>query len=116
MAERPTCNWIGASGASYKYFIYELPITFNPNQSGNYVFTKLNAENRWYPIYIGQGDLRDRVGNNHHKWACIQSKGATHVHVHLNNSEQDRLVEEQDLLARYTNAYKPYGCNEKEGG
>ena len=29
---------------------------------------------------------------------------------------EERTAEEADLVARYTNAYKPYGCNEQEGG
>jgi hypothetical protein len=111
-----TCNWKGASGTSYNYHIHELPVGFNPNQPGNYIFTKLNSENRWIPIYIGQGDLGDRVSENHHQWTCIQRKGATHVHVHMNANEQSRLAEERDLLAYYTNAYAPNGCNEREGG
>lgn len=111
-----TCNWIGASKTSYTYHIHKIPVSFNANQPGNYIFTKLNAENKWVPIYIGQGDLGDRVGDGHHQWTCIQRKGATHVHVHTNSTEQARLAEERDLLANYTNAYSPNGCNEKEGG
>jgi hypothetical protein len=70
----------------------------------------------WIPIYIGEGDLGDRVSENHHKSNCIKVRGATHVHVHLNPVESDRKVEETDLLANYLNAYMPIGCNEKEGG
>jgi len=66
-------------------------------------------------IYIGQGDLKDRV-ENHHQAACIERKGATHIHVHLNGRHADWVAEEQDLLANYSNAYQPTGCNEKKGG
>lgn len=83
---------------------------------GNYIYTKLNTENHWVPIYIGQGDLSDRISPNHHKAECIERKGATHVHVHANANESKRLSEERDLLARYTQAYAPKGCNEKKGG
>lgn len=116
MSERKTCNWNGASGTSYKYYVYELPHSFNDDQNGNYIYTKINNNNKWVPIYIGQGDLGDRVGPSHHKADCISSKGATHVHVHLNSTEKNRLSEESDLLANYTNAYAPSGCNEKSGG
>ncbi len=116
MAETPTCNWIGESGTSYHYFVHPLPANFKPDQPGNYIFAKLNAENRWLPIYIGQGDLGDRVTGNHHQWDCIRRKGATHVHVHTNSTESARRSEEIDLLKHYTNAYTPIGCNEKEGG
>ncbi len=104
------------SGTPFTYYVYQLPITFNPNQDGNYIFAKTNSENKWVPIYIGEGDLASRVGDSHHQATCIRNKGATHVHVHLNGNEQARKSEEADLLARYTNAYTPNGCNEKTGG
>jgi hypothetical protein len=116
MAETSSCNWLGASGTSYRYFIHALPASFNANQPGNYIFAKVNSDKKWEPIYIGQGDLGDRVSDNHHKWACIQSKGATHIHVHTTSSENVRTAEEKDLLANYTNAYAPSGCNEKDVG
>jgi len=116
MAEHPTCDWTGASGTGYTYYIYQLPASFNPNQDGNYIFSKKNTEGRWVPLYIGEGDLVSRVSDSHHQAACIKTKGATHAHVHLNGTEKSRKAEEADLLARYTNAYKPNGCNEKPGG
>jgi hypothetical protein len=115
MSEHPICNWIGESGTSYKFYIWDLPVSFNENQNGNYIYSKKNTEGKWVPVYIGQGDLKDR-SEHHHKATCISSKGATHIHVHLNSKEADRLAEERDLLERYTNAYAPAGCNEKEGG
>jgi hypothetical protein len=116
MAEHPTCNWLGASGKTYTYYIWPLPANFDPNQDGNYIFTKKNSAGQWVPIYIGQGDLQSRVGDSHHQARCIQSKGATHVHVHRNSGSQSRDAEETDLLARYTNAYAPSGCNVQLGG
>ena len=116
MSEHEKCTWTGGSGTSYTYFIWPLPASFSHNQDGNYIFSRKNDEGLWVPIYIGQGDLADRVSDDHHQAACIKRKGATHVHVHLNQKEKDRLTEEADLLTRYTNAYAPSGCNEREGG
>ncbi len=115
MSEHPTINWIGASGQRYKYYIYGLPANFNPNQDGNYIYSKLNANNKWVPIYIGQGDLRKRA-ENHHQAACIARKGAINIHVHLSSKKEDRINEEKDLLANYTNAHQPIGCNKSPGG
>jgi len=67
------------------------------------------------PIYIGEGDLKDR-SENHHQAGHIGQKRATHFHCHLNRSKESRLNEESDLLAHYTNAYQPTGCNERTGG
>lgn len=115
MSATPTCNWTGASGEQYTYHIFELPTTFDAHQLGNYIYAKLNAQNKWAPIYIGQGDLNDRA-NRHHKSDCLKRKGATHFHCHKTASERNRLAEEGDLLACYTQAYAPTGCNERKGG
>lgn len=115
MAEVPTCDWTGRSGAVYKYWIYALPATFDAGQPGNYIYAKQNREGRWVPVYIGQGELADRA-TGHHQQRCIQQKGATHFHCHKTARESDRLSEEEDLLANYTNAYQPGGCNERRGG
>jgi hypothetical protein len=109
-----TCVWIGASGAQYTYYIFAIPPNFDANQNGNYIYAKL-VENLWQPIYIGQGDLRDRT-QNHHKAQCIALNGATRVHAHMNANEQDRPREESDLLGNYTQAYVPIGCNNRLGG
>jgi hypothetical protein len=116
VADHPTCIWTGASGTPYTYYIWQLPTTFDPNQDGNYIFAKTNSEGKWVPIYIGEGDLASRVSDSHHQVTCIRNKGATHAHVRTNGNEQARKSEEADLLGRYTNAYKPNGCNEKVGG
>jgi hypothetical protein len=108
-------NWRGVSGKSYSYSIHKLPVSFNKLREGNYIYTKL-INDIWVPIYIGQGDLGDRISPNHHQAKCIVLKGATHVHVHLNSDENARVAEEQDLLQAHSDAHKPFGCNEKEGG
>ena len=113
---RPKCAWIGKSKKEYSYGVFKLPVKF-PQELGNYIFTKKNIQNRWVPIYIGEGDLYERVSSgNHHQQNCIDSKGATHVHAHLTDDKKASVSEEADLLGHYTNAYKPNGCNEKEGG
>lgn len=111
----PSCDWIGHSGTAYRYWIYPLPASLNPDQAGNYIYAKKNFAGQWVPIYIGQGDLHDRA-TNHHQATCIRMKGATHFHCHKNTLERDRLAEERDLLGHYTQAYHPTGCNERFGG
>ena len=84
---------------------------------GNYIYAKV-VNNVWVPVYIGQGDLSVRCTTNHHQTECINSKAATHVHVHSHKTpdEAARLAEERDLLAGHPEAYSPKGCNVKEGG
>ena len=73
MADSPTCTWVGESGTRYTYYICELPASFKENQNGNYIYSKKNTEGKWVPIYIGQGDLKDRT-ENHHQADCINRK------------------------------------------
>jgi len=110
-----TCNWPGQSGIQYKYWVHPLPTNFDPNQLGNYIYTKI-VNNVWQPIYFGEGDLRERIDENHHRATCIKNKGATHVHVHTAASKVNAEREESDLLANFPQAYAPTGCNVKVGG
>ena len=115
MSKSEATYWEGASGRLYKYFIHELPTSFSENQEGNYIFCKKDYLGIWVPVYIGQGDLSRRISENHHKIRCIGERGATHVHVHLNEVEEIRVAEEKDLLDKHSEAYQPIGCNEKKG-
>lgn len=110
----PELYWNGASGTEYGYWSRKLPYSCDAGQNGNYIFTKI-VNDEWVPIYIGQGDINDRVNDETH-YNCAIGKDATHVHVHTNSTEEDRIAEEQDLLKGHPSAYKPIGCNEKIGG
>lgn len=114
--EHETCVWQGASGKQYTYYIWRRHPNINNGQAGNYIYAKRNQQDLWVPIYIGEGDLSVRCTRSHHQQTCINSRGATHVHLHLNARQEDRWAEEADLLARYQNAYAPNGCNVKAGG
>jgi len=111
------CEWTGASTKKYLYSVFKLPISFNSNQDGNYIYARLDTEqNCWIPLYIGQGCLSDRCSDQHDRAKEIASKGATHVRAHLNPDEAARKNEESDLLASFPQAYAPIGCNVKIGG
>jgi hypothetical protein len=109
-----TCTWTGASGTKYTFYVYPRGTTVTP-MDGNYVYAKLNNQNQWVPVYFGEGDLSQRAGSDsssHHRKRCIDSKGATHVHMHGNGDKDSRRTEEMDLLAYYTNALEANGgCN-----
>ena len=110
----PEIYWYGSSGKKYGFWIKKLPYSCDPNQNGNYIFAK-KINNVWHAVYIGQGDINERVNDTTH-YNCAARKGATHVHVHTNSLESNRLSEEQDLLNGNPEAYSPSGCNEKLGG
>lgn len=110
MASEGTCTWTGASGKQYTYHVYPRGTNITEGQDGNYIYAKL-SDDGWLPIYFGEGDLCSRAGDDHHKTKCIDSKSATHVHMRLNSTKEARRAEEKDLLANYTNALTPTGCN-----
>jgi hypothetical protein len=109
----PTIVWSGARGAQYTYYIWKLPASIQSGSHGNYIYTRIGSDNIWAPLYIGQGDLGVHISENHRQISCINSKGAAYVHVHLNPNKQSRLSEARDILASYSQSYKPVGCNEK---
>jgi len=102
MSETSTTTWTGASGKTYKHYVYPLPRDWNFNfkaKAGNYIFAKVSPQNFWKPVYIGQtSDLSERF-DDHHARTCITRNGATHIHVHTNNAgEAARRDEETDLI------------------
>lgn len=111
MGDLETYDWIGVTGQRYTYSVYNLPANFVHGEFGNYIFAKSSSNDEWIPIFIGQGDLGVEISDDHPMWKCIKQRGATHVHVHLNDSEWVRVSEEEDLLENYLSAFEPYGCN-----
>jgi hypothetical protein len=109
MAER-TCTWTGASGRKYVYDVYPRHPKMT-QQAGNFIYAKMDERNRWVPVYIGQGDLMQRAAVKQDRLACIDAKGATHVHLHVNFDKEDRVAEERDLLDNFPQAIVPDGCN-----
>lgn len=100
MADLGTITWTGQSGKEYKYWIYDIGTTFT-KAPGNYIFARKTETGTFSPIYMGQTeDLSERF-DNHHKMPCIKKNGATHIHIHRNDNEKDRLAEESDLIAKW---------------
>ena len=80
-----TANFLqtGASGGQYTFYVYERHPKIIKGQMGGYIYTKIDQDNTWQPIYVGQGDIGVRCTENQHQIECIDSKGATHVHLKL---------------------------------
>ena len=114
MEEKETFNWVGVDGQRYTYYVHDLPADFEEGKLGNYIFARKSEDGKWVPIYIGQGDLGVQIGTYHLQSKCIKTMGATHVHVHPNDSEWVRISEEHDLLESHLKVFEPYGCNFKE--
>ena len=113
MADHLTCTWTGASGKKYIYEVRTRHPKLPPNEPGNYIYAKMDAVKRWVPIYIGEGNLTQRASIDQRCVECIDAKGATHVHVHVNADRDVREAEVKDLLASFPQALAPDGCNAK---
>ena len=106
MAREGISEWIGASGAVYRYNIYPIGTRMKPEE-GNYIYARHSydehGEQVYYPVYIGQGILRKRARlNSRDDGDCIEDAGATHFHSHRRNADKrDRLAEETDLRNSY---------------
>ena len=101
MTTERTIEWHGESGKTYRYWVYELGMTFG-SSPGNYIFARETEPGKFRPIYIGQtGDLSERF-DGHHQMPCIRRNGATHICAHKSGTDEaTRKAEEDDLIARW---------------
>src|SRR6516225_6553161 len=107
MADSLSCTWTGASGKKYIYEIHERHPKLAPNEAVNYIYAKMDEHRRWVPIYIGDGNLTQRAAVAPRDVKCIDAKGATHVHLHVNYDRDDREAEVSDLLENFPQVHVP---------
>src|SRR5947208_1194614 len=86
--------WTGTSGIRYTYYIRPRGTKLAPNQMGNYIYIKKGSDGHWIPVYIGSGDVLAQGSLQR----LLDSRGATHLHMHLTASDEARVAEERDLL------------------
>ncbi len=108
-ADAPSVDWTGASGRRYRYWVSALPTAFEPGQTGNYIYARLEPDGRWTPVLIGQGDLHAAAGDPPAA-ACLAAAGVTHLHANQGGQTQVRIEEADDLLAAHPEARWPSGC------
>ena len=102
MAAENVVTWSGASGKAYKYYAYRIGHKLKA-EAGNYIFARVNQNNQWEPVYIGETDDLDARVATHEKRECAQGNGATHIHAHLTSGGRAiRLSEESDLRENFT--------------
>ena len=116
MTNHLTCTWTGASGKKYVYSVYARHPKLSPNEPGNFIYAKMDEHRRWLPIYIGEGNLTQRATSDPRGVECINAKGATHVHLHVNADHDKRVAEVRDLLENFPQTYAPDGCNQMKSG
>ncbi len=101
--------WRGLSGETYAFHYAPLPWPPAADQDGNYIFARYE-NGAWHPVYIGQGDLKQRYDAAMAN-PCVIAHRATHYHAHLNADQRLRLAEESDLIAGNPACLWPTGCN-----
>ncbi len=112
MPNEDTVNFIGASGHSYKFYIYPKDVEFT-DVGGVYIFTYCYRDQqgttRYKPLYIGKtSSLADRPEPGHHKWDCANEHGFNSICAYRDDNAVSRGNAEIDLLNNYNTP-----CNEQ---
>ncbi len=99
--------WQGYSGREYEYSIYPVTEKNFLNFPGGFIFTHKNKDDLFVPLYIAHTLHLQHTINSINKLAIFKQHGLSHIHVHVNWSDGDRLAEVKDLI----NAWNP-PCNQ----
>lgn len=104
MSTAVAVKFAGASGKAYDFEAYPWNSTWN---SVAVVYVVLRQEGtRLQVLYVGEtSDLKQRMAN-HHRQACFDRHGKTHLAVVMETSPNRRTAIETDLM----NSYSP-PCN-----
>src|SRR5262245_66267554 len=107
-----TLTFVGRSGAKYLFHVYPWGTEFKA-VGGVYSILRHDADG-YAVIYVGQTrDLSERF-DDHHKEECFSRNRKTHLAAMVEESERQRLMIEQDLIASYNPSCN--GCvDEGEG-
>jgi len=88
-------NWL-----SNDFHVYGPGTSWN-NVGGIYIFTRLNAQGLWLPLYVGKTEsFADRLPN-HERWQEAMRRGATHIHAKAVRQAASRDQLERDLIQAY---------------
>lgn len=87
-----TCSWLNTE---FQICIPDGQWTTSP---GVYIFTGLNFQRQWIPLYVGQTDSFAVRLANHERWDEARQLGATHVHALVVESEAIRGSLERQLI------------------
>jgi len=94
-----TITLVGRSGPKYEFYLYPWGTEFKAT-GGLYAVLRQDPDG-YAVIYVGQtGDLSERF-DDHHKAGCFTRHRKTHIAAMAEESERQRLVIEQDLIASY---------------
>ena len=116
MLRRKIAYWLGDSGATYIFYVYDLEESI-PDTAGVYIFTGYSEVIRnWHALYIGESNIvRQRVAT-HDLLTLAVDVGATHVHIKSIDSGRDvRRVIERDLIRKHDPALNKQFTTDNDG-
>ena len=100
MAQTKNITLTGASKRTYSFQAFPWGTSFNP-AGAVYAILKEAPIMHYSVLYIGQtGDLRERF-DGHHKQACFDRNGKTHIAAYPEPTESRRFNVEADLVRNY---------------
>jgi hypothetical protein len=95
-------QWRGQSGTEYTYYIWPRGAQVENGPPGNFLHVKETSEGILIPVFIGQTEDLNRRLLSQAIQDCVNSNGATQLHLHASyKGEQARIAEEADLMARW---------------
>lgn len=85
---------------SHEFGVYPPTTPWN-NVAGVYIFTGVDAHNRWAALYIGQADSFINRLPSHERWTEARMRGVTHIHVLVVPQQAQRDLIEQQLIQAF---------------
>lgn len=99
-----TITFKGVSGTGYQCKAYDWGTQFNAVAAVyvvTYRYISDDHKTKYRVIYVGEtGDLSERF-ENHHKADCFAEHNANTICIYRENDDDERLVIEKDLIAKY---------------
>jgi excinuclease UvrABC nuclease subunit len=86
--------------SSYEFGVYTPTTTWN-SVSGIYIFSGLDANNRWVALYIGQANSFAERLPGHERWSDAKQLGATHIHAMVVSTQEMRDKIEALLIQNF---------------
>ncbi len=100
MEQTTNLSLTGASDVSYIFQVFAWGAKFSSIGAVYAIFQK-TALGRYNILYIGQTEDLSQRFENHHKQACFDRNGKTHIGIRTELTESYRFNIETDLVRHY---------------
>ncbi len=86
--------------SEYEFTAYDISVEKWPDVGGVYILSKMDPQNHWVPLYIGQTQSF-RLLLSHELCEEARKLGVTHIHVRMIQREATRAETERKFLQAY---------------